>query len=65
MTAAYSPERIIISLSPPLCISVDEVDRIIDILDGAIGDMEDKFVCVKPRRSYQAGKFWRGLDSRQ
>ncbi|MEC7657928.1 MAG: aminotransferase class III-fold pyridoxal phosphate-dependent enzyme, partial [Pseudomonadota bacterium] len=33
----------IISLSPPLCISADEVDRIIDILDGAIGDMEDKF----------------------
>ena len=36
----------IISLSPPLCISADEVDRIIDILDGAIGDMEDKF-CLR------------------
>lgn len=36
----------VISLSPPLCISADEVDRIIDILDGAIGDMEDKF-CLR------------------
>ena len=36
----------IISLSPPLCISADEVDRIIEILDGAIGDMEDKF-CLR------------------
>ena len=36
----------IISLSPPLCISADEVDRIIDILDGTIGDMEDKF-CLR------------------
>tara|TARA_B100000676_G_scaffold313364_1_gene393903 strand:+ start:440 stop:1795 length:1356 start_codon:yes stop_codon:yes gene_type:complete len=33
----------IISLSPPLCISEDEVDRIIEILDGAIGDMEIEF----------------------
>lgn len=36
----------VISLSPPLCISADEVDRIIDILDGAIGDIEDKF-CLR------------------
>jgi len=33
----------VISLSPPLCINEDEVDRIVEILDGAIGDMEKQF----------------------
>ena len=37
------PSGIYYLVPPPLCISVDEADRIIDILDGAIGDMEDKF----------------------
>jgi len=39
MTRAAS----IISLSPPLCITTDEVDRIVEAVDGAIGDMERKF----------------------
>ena len=33
----------VISLSPPLCITEDEVDRIVEIADGAITDMEKKF----------------------
>jgi adenosylmethionine-8-amino-7-oxononanoate aminotransferase len=33
----------VISLSPPLCITADEVDRIVEIADGAITDMEKKF----------------------
>ncbi len=33
----------IISLSPPLCISRDEVDRIVDILDRSITAMESKY----------------------
>lgn len=33
----------VISLSPPLCITGEEVDRIVEIVDGAIGDMEKKF----------------------
>ena len=39
MTRAAS----IISLSPPLCINADEVDRVVEIVDSAIGDMEKKF----------------------
>ena len=30
----------IISLCPPLCINADEVAQIVDIVDGALGDME-------------------------
>lgn len=33
----------VISLSPPLCITEAEVDRIVEIVDGAIGDMERRF----------------------
>ncbi len=33
----------IISLSPPLCISRDEVDRVVDILDRSITAMESKY----------------------
>ncbi len=33
----------VINLSPPLCIIEGEVDRIVEIVDGAIGDMEKKF----------------------
>lgn len=33
----------VINLSPPLCITEGEVDRIVEIVDGAIGDMEKKF----------------------
>tara|TARA_B100000686_G_C16482988_1_gene808091 strand:+ start:134 stop:619 length:486 start_codon:yes stop_codon:yes gene_type:complete len=36
MTRAAS----IISLSPPLCINANEVDRVVEIVDSAIGDME-------------------------
>ena len=39
MTRAAS----IISLSPPLCITANEVDRVVEIVDSAIGDMEKKF----------------------
>ena len=30
----------IINLCPPLCISADEVQQIVDIVDGALSDME-------------------------
>ena len=33
----------IISLSPPLCITKDEVERIVAIIDDAVGDLEQKF----------------------
>lgn len=33
----------IISLSPPLCITKDEIERIVDIIDGAVSDLEKKF----------------------
>ena len=33
----------IVSLSPPLCITANEVDRIIETIDGAINEMERKY----------------------
>ena len=33
----------IISLSPPLCITKDEVERIVAIIDDAVGDLEQRF----------------------